>query len=56
MLTTEQGARTTIHCATTGDLVDGGYHDDGKLKRPSRPAEDDNLAKELWRKREEWTR
>ena len=55
MLSVEEGAATTIHCATTPDLENGGYYDECKLKRPSKLAEDDALAKELWEKSESWT-
>lgn len=56
MLTNEEGAKTTLHCATTDVLVDGGYYDSCKEKTPSALALDSKLASELWDKSEEWTR
>jgi NAD(P)-dependent dehydrogenase (short-subunit alcohol dehydrogenase family) len=54
MLSVEEGARTTIHCATTADLEDGAYYDKSQPKHPSRTAQDEALAAELWRRSEEW--
>ena len=54
MLSNEEGARTTIHCATTADLEDGGYYDKSKPKHASRTAQDEGLAAELWKRSEEW--
>jgi NAD(P)-dependent dehydrogenase (short-subunit alcohol dehydrogenase family) len=56
MLTVEQGAETTLYCATSPDVAndDGLYYDSCKQKRPSRLAEDAALAKELWSRSEEW--
>jgi NAD(P)-dependent dehydrogenase (short-subunit alcohol dehydrogenase family) len=58
MLTNEQGAQTTLHCATSPEVAgdDGLYYDDRKVKRPSPLAEDAELAKKLWEVSEEWTR
>jgi NAD(P)-dependent dehydrogenase (short-subunit alcohol dehydrogenase family) len=55
MITPEQGAATTLHCATAEGVQSGAYYDDCKLKEPSRPAKDDALAAELWAKSLEWT-
>ncbi len=54
MKTEEQGAETTLHCATSDDVKDGAYYDDCKERRPSRAADDEALAKELWRRSEAW--
>ena len=54
MLTNEQGAATSIHCATTSDLEDGAYYDKSRPKHPSRTAQDEALAAELWQRSEEW--
>lgn len=58
MVTPEQGAQTTLRCATAPELASetGHYYDkDGKEKRPSRLADDAELAKQLWSKSAEWT-
>jgi NAD(P)-dependent dehydrogenase (short-subunit alcohol dehydrogenase family) len=57
MLTTEQGAETTLHCATSPDVAadDGLYYDRCKTKAPSALAEDAALAKKLWAKSVEYT-
>jgi dehydrogenase/reductase SDR family protein 13 len=58
MVTPEQGAQTTIKCATSPELASesGRYYDkDGREKRPARLADDAALAHELWAKSAEWT-
>jgi NAD(P)-dependent dehydrogenase (short-subunit alcohol dehydrogenase family) len=57
MLTVEQGAQTSLYCATSPEVADhdGRYYDDQKEKAPSRLAEDVVLAKTLWEKSEAWT-
>ncbi|MGE5180836.1 MAG: SDR family oxidoreductase [Acidobacteriota bacterium] len=58
MVTPEQGAQTTLRCATAPELAKetGRYYDkDGKEKRPARLADDAELARELWAKSAEWT-
>jgi retinol dehydrogenase 12 len=54
MLTNEQGARTTLHCATAPDVEDGAYYDKQKRKEASALAGDEALAKTLWERSEEW--
>lgn len=54
MLSNEEGARTTLHCATTSDLEDGAYYDKSRPKRASKTACDEALAKALWERSEEW--
>ncbi|MEM9190214.1 MAG: SDR family oxidoreductase [Myxococcota bacterium] len=57
MLTVEQGAHSTVHCATAPELqreTGRYYHSDGKPKEPNPLAKDANLAKELWRRSVEW--
>jgi retinol dehydrogenase 12 len=58
MLTVEQGAQTSLHCATSPEVEahDGRYYDDCKERKPSALAEDEGLAKTLWEKSEAWTR
>ncbi len=56
MKSVEQGAETSIYCATAPELAGetGHYYDDCKRKTPSRLAQDQALAAELWRRSQEW--
>jgi NAD(P)-dependent dehydrogenase (short-subunit alcohol dehydrogenase family) len=53
---TEEGAQTSLHCATSPALAgeSGRYYDESREKRPSALALDDALAAELWRRSEAW--
>lgn len=57
MLTPEQGARTSLYCATAPELAaeSGLYYDDERQKTPSEPARDRALAAELWERSLAWT-
>jgi len=57
MKTTEEGAQTSLYCATSPEVAehDGRYYDDCKEVPCSRLADDPELAKTLWQKSEEWT-
>lgn len=57
MTSVEDGARTTIYCATSDAVAHetGQYYKDCKLKRTNKLAVDDDLAAELWRRSAEWT-
>jgi retinol dehydrogenase-12 len=58
MITPEQGAQSSIVCATSPSLATetGKYYDvGGKEKRPNRLADDTELAAQLWSKSAEWT-
>lgn len=57
MISAEEGARTTIHCATAPELENqtGRYYADCEPVAPSKLAQDDALAAELWRRSAEWT-
>ena len=58
MITPEQGAQSSLRCATDPELASetGRYYDvGGKEKRPARLADDVELAKTLWTKSAEWT-
>ena len=48
--TPEQGAQTTIYCAVSEEMegVSGKYLADCAIKEPSKPAQDDEMAKKLW--------
>jgi retinol dehydrogenase 12 len=54
MLTNAEGAKTTLHCATTANVHSGAYYDDCRAATPSKLALDDALGEELWRRSEEW--
>jgi dehydrogenase/reductase SDR family protein 13 len=56
MLTPEQGAATTLYCATSSDVAGetGRYYDDRRPKEPGAAATA-ALAAELWRRSSEWT-
>jgi NAD(P)-dependent dehydrogenase (short-subunit alcohol dehydrogenase family) len=58
MITPEEGAQSSLVCATSPELEKdtGRYYDvGGKEKRPSRLADDTELAKTLWTRSAEWT-
>lgn len=54
MLSNEEGARAPLYCATVPELAttSGRYYNRGREARPSRLAEDETLAKELWTRTE----
>jgi len=56
MKSTEEGARTSIYCATDPGVAGetGLYYADCRPKTPSRLSRDPALAAELWRRSEEW--
>jgi retinol dehydrogenase-12 len=58
MISNEEGAKTTLHCATSADVAkdDGLFYEKSKPRKPSALAFDETLAKKLWDKSEEWTR
>jgi retinol dehydrogenase 12 len=58
MITPEEGAQSSIRCATDPELAKetGKYYDvGGRERRPSRLADDAELAKTLWNRSAEWT-
>ena len=58
MITPEEGAQSSLRCATAPELAGetGRYYDvGGKERRPSRLADDAELATELWKRSAEWT-
>jgi retinol dehydrogenase 12 len=57
LLTNEQGAKTSLHCASAPEVrdEDGLYYDDAREKVPSGLALDAALGDELWKRSEEWT-
>jgi retinol dehydrogenase-12 len=56
MLTTEQGAATSLYCATSADLAahSGRFYDDCREREPSKVATPE-LGKILWDRSEAWT-
>ena len=56
MITVEEGALTTLHCAASADVAQqtGLYYDKCKPKTPSDLARDPALALELWNRSEAW--
>lgn len=54
MVTTEEGARTTLYCATAPELADvsGRYYSESKEKAPNRLALDPEIGRELWERSE----
>ncbi|MBL9022011.1 MAG: SDR family oxidoreductase [Myxococcales bacterium] len=58
MLTNEEGAKTTLHCALSAEAAKetGLYYDKCKVREPSPAARDRALARELWERSEAWTR
>lgn len=56
MTSSEDGAATTLYCATDPALADesGFYYDNCQRKKPSALARDEQLAKTLWQKSEAW--
>lgn len=56
MISVEEGAKTTLHCAASAQAADqtGLYWDVCKAQTPSRLARDEALAAELWRRSEAW--
>jgi retinol dehydrogenase 12 len=57
MISNEDGAKTSIYCATSPEVADhdGRYYDECREKRPLPLAEDAELARRLWQKSVEWT-
>lgn len=56
LISAEQGARTTLHCATAAAAAaeTGLYYNECHPKWPSRVAQDATLARTLWQRSEEW--
>jgi NAD(P)-dependent dehydrogenase (short-subunit alcohol dehydrogenase family) len=54
LLTPEQGARTTVFCATSPEAVPGGYHARSAPAEPSPEALDGDVAARLWDETSAW--
>lgn len=57
MLSNEEGAKTSLYCATEPSLAtsSGRYYRKSREATTSKVAQDDALARELWARSEEWT-
>lgn len=55
LLSVEEGARTSLHCAASPDAAgdDGLYYEKCRVKEPAKLAQDEALAKKLWEVSEE---
>jgi len=58
MISTEEGAATTLYCATSPDVSNetGLYYDKCRVNEPSNVGQDGALAAELWQRSEAWVR
>ena len=58
MISTEEGAATTLYCATSPDVSSetGLYYDKCRVKQPSKVGQDVVLAAELWQRSAAWVR
>lgn len=58
MISTEEGAATTLHCAMSAEAgrETGLYYDKCRVKEPAPAGQDVALAAELWRRTEAWVR
>jgi NAD(P)-dependent dehydrogenase (short-subunit alcohol dehydrogenase family) len=56
MKSVEDGAKTTLYCATSDEVEgqSGLYYDSCKVKESSELARDEDLARELWARSEDW--
>ncbi len=56
MLSSQEGAATTLYCATSPECAtqSGLYYDKCKAVSPSRVARDAQLAQRLWQASEQW--
>jgi retinol dehydrogenase 12 len=57
MLTNEEGAKTSLHCALSDEAgrETGLYYDKSRVREPSALARDQALAKDLWDRSVTWT-
>lgn len=55
MITNEEGAKTSLYCATSEEAKSGLYYDKSAVKHPTQLAQDDAAAKDLWERSEAWT-
>ncbi|MEO0811671.1 MAG: SDR family oxidoreductase [Myxococcota bacterium] len=56
MISPEEGAKTSLHCALDPSVTSGGYYDECALREPSELVQNQELARELWERSEQWVR
>lgn len=56
MISTEEGARTSLYCATAAECAEqtGLYYDKCRVRTPSTLGSDTSLAQSLWQRSEAW--
>jgi retinol dehydrogenase 12 len=56
MISTDEGARTSLYCSTAGEVAQdtGKFYDKCRIREPSFAATPE-LAARLWRHSDEWT-
>ncbi len=56
MISVEEGALTTLYCATSDEVADdtGYYYDDCQRTAPNKAADNIDAASELWSRSEQW--
>jgi len=55
LLTPEQGAQTSLYCALQAPAQESGlYYDKCRIKTPSRVAQDEQQAQQLWNQSQQW--
>lgn len=55
LLTPEQGAQTSLYCALLAPAQESGlYYDKCRIKTPSRAAQDEQQAQQLWNQSQQW--
>lgn len=56
LMTPEEGAQTSIHCATNPDAIGGLYYVNCKLKDSSEDSYDECVSDQLWEKQNAWVK
>ena len=54
MLNVDDGARTSLHCATAPDLESGAYYDKQRVRKTTALGADRELGRSLWAATEQW--
>jgi hypothetical protein len=54
MLAADEGANTTVHCASAECIAGGGYYRDCKVVPASPDLDDRQIASQLWGREMEW--
>jgi NAD(P)-dependent dehydrogenase (short-subunit alcohol dehydrogenase family) len=57
LISAEEGAKTTLYCSLSAPAGETGlYYADCRVATPTAPAQDPDLARELWQRSEAWLR